>query len=71
MSDFAAEMRRAAELRGDTYSSMEIWGLLGRGAAEVERLRAALTEIEEYAGADDLDSLDSMIAIARRALEGK
>jgi hypothetical protein len=40
MSDIAAEMRKAIELRGDTYSSMEIWGLLGRGAAEIERLQA-------------------------------
>jgi hypothetical protein len=39
MSDIVTEMRNASELRGDTYSSMEIWGLLGRGAAEIEQLR--------------------------------
>lgn len=42
MTDIAAEMRKAAELRGDTYSSMEIWGLLGRGAAEIDRLTTAV-----------------------------
>jgi hypothetical protein len=87
MSDIAAEMRKAAELRGDTYSSMEIWGLLGRGADEIERLRALVKDL-----ADDLEAelrghygpvLDypserrrferdmDNVYKARRALEGK
>jgi hypothetical protein len=45
-TDIAAEMQRACELRGDTYSSSEIWGLLGRGVAEIEQLRANLNAAE-------------------------
>jgi hypothetical protein len=45
MSYITEELRHAAELRGDTYSSMELWGLLGRAADEIERLQG---EAEGY-----------------------
>jgi len=53
MSGIVEELGRAYELRGDTYSSAEIWGLIGRAKTEIERLRginaemlAALKEVE-------------------------
>jgi hypothetical protein len=60
MSDIAAEMRKASELRGDTYSSMEIWGLLGRGAAEIERLQAEKLELANH--------IDGCVRVAAEAL---
>lgn len=49
MADIVDEARRIVALRGDTYSSYEVLGVLGRSAAEIERLRSLLKEC-----ADDL-----------------
>jgi hypothetical protein len=43
MSDVVEEARRFYNLRGDTYSSAEMFGLIGRMAAEIERLRELKT----------------------------
>jgi hypothetical protein len=42
MDDIVEQARKIIALRGDTYSSYEVIGLLGQLAREVERLRAAL-----------------------------
>jgi hypothetical protein len=75
MSDILEEMRKAAELRGDTYSSMEIWGLLGRGVAEIERLRDLVrclieNDPDEPIADNGMTVLDQWRKDARRTLEG-
>jgi hypothetical protein len=39
------ELRKVHELRGDTYSSYEVIGVIGRAADEIDRLRAINTEL--------------------------
>ncbi len=40
MSDILFDLRKVQELCGDTYSSMEVVGMVGRAADEIGRLRA-------------------------------
>ncbi len=40
MSDILEELRKVQRLGGDTYSSHEVLGMIGRAADEIERLRA-------------------------------
>jgi hypothetical protein len=42
MTDIVEQARKVVELRGDTYSSYEVVGLLGQLVAEVERLQDCL-----------------------------
>jgi len=42
MSDIVEEAKKIVALRGDTYSSYEVVGLVGRFADEIERLRSLL-----------------------------
>ena len=44
MADLLEELRKAQRLRGDTYSSYEVVGLVGQAADEIERLREALRD---------------------------
>lgn len=39
MSDILTELRKVHRLRGDTYSSAEVIGMVGRAADEIEMLR--------------------------------
>ena len=40
MSDVLAELQKVYRLNGDTYSSYEVVGLIGRAINEIIRLRA-------------------------------
>lgn len=40
MADILDDLRKVVRLNGDTYSSAEVIGLVGRAADEIERLRA-------------------------------
>ncbi len=45
MTDILADLQAVDRLNGDTYSSMEVLGMVHRATVEIERLRAALKEI--------------------------
>lgn len=38
MTDLLAELKKVVDLKGDTYSSYEVIGLLRRSADEIDRL---------------------------------
>lgn len=48
MSDILDELHRVVQTRGDTYSSMEVIGLIWRAETEIGRLRSMLFWIETY-----------------------
>lgn len=39
MADILDDLRKVARLNGDTYSTPEVLGMVGRAAEEIERLR--------------------------------
>lgn len=47
--DIVQELHAVTRLCGDTYSSAEVLGMVGRAADEIERLRAALKPFAEVA----------------------
>ena len=59
------DLHSVLEIRGDTYSSYEVLGMIERAIDEIERLRAALRRIADHCVADAL----SASAIASRALQ--
>jgi hypothetical protein len=48
MTDILADLQSVVQTRGDTYSSAEVLGMVGRAASEIERLRAALQKIVDH-----------------------
>jgi len=42
MADILDELREVKRLRGNSYSSYEVIGMVGRAVDEIERLRALL-----------------------------
>jgi hypothetical protein len=40
--DILDDLRKVRRLRGDTYSSAEVLGMVGRAIAEIEQLRATV-----------------------------
>jgi hypothetical protein len=44
MTDILDNLRSVRDVDGDTYSSMEVLGLINRAIEEIERLREALTD---------------------------
>ena len=47
--DILKRLREVQRLRGDTYSSAEIIGMVGQAANEIERLRNALQPFADFA----------------------
>lgn len=43
MADILEDLRSVQRLQGDTFSSAEVLGMVGRAADEIERLRSFLT----------------------------
>jgi hypothetical protein len=68
MSDSLTELQKVHKLRGDTYSSAEVWDLVGWAAAEIERLRAVLEEIAAITILPVAGYQKKAVQIARKAL---
>ena len=75
MTDILERLRGVQKLRGDTYSSYEVIGMIGQAVDEIERLTAALKEI-----VDSVETIarfppggytpeGKLMLIAKRALE--
>jgi hypothetical protein len=72
MTDIVERLRSIYKLRGDTYSSMEVFGAVNQAAAEIERLRAvaqARSHELRAAGADVITELRDEIERLRAACE--
>ena len=69
MSDIVERLREVQRLRGDTFSSYEVVGMVGQAADEIERQRASLLEIRQQCAVGE--SHTWIDRVARRALEGK
>jgi hypothetical protein len=63
-ADILADLRKVQRLNGDTYSSAEVMGMVGRAADEIDRLHAALREI---AGTCDFDEMELEFVLSRGA----